>query len=286
VSAGGLNLARRPFVNGRPVTRVGLLLWLSGGLLLLGNVFVYVSYVAGTGEKRVELAKVEQQKQKAQREIAQLNDRFASLDLARQNEQVDFLNAKIAERTFAWSQLFDRLARLLPQDVRLTRLSPRGVVDTEVDRRRRGAPPPVSRKKGQQDDRVTLTIGGEAKSDQALLKFVDNLFADPAFLDPDLTQETKESAKDVIKFDLRVGYLPRGARQAPPVIAEPRASTESPARRSLPRRPLASTGGRGVAPVNPGVGVPGVGIPGVGVPRPPGSPGSPGSQASPGGGIR
>jgi len=303
VSAGGLNLARRPFVNGRPVTRVGLLLWLLGGLLLLGNVFVYVSYVAGTGEKRVELAKVEQQKQKAQREIAQLNDRFASLDLARQNEQVDFLNAKIAERTFAWSQLFDRLARLLPQDVRLTRLSPRGVVDTEVDRRRRGAPPPVSRKKGQADDRVTLTIGGEAKSDQALLKFVDNLFADPAFLDPDLTQETKETAKDVIKFDLRVGYLPRGARQAPPVIAEP---GETPSRRlrapsspqnpgpsgnpgfqALSRRPLASTGGgsgagggiggsggKGVAPVNPGVGVPGVGVPGVGVPRPPSSPAS------------
>jgi Tfp pilus assembly protein PilN len=291
VSAGGLNLARRPFVNGRPVTRVGLLLWLLGGLLLLGNVFVYVSYVAGTGEKRVELAKVVQQKETEQRTIAQLNDRFASLDLARQNEQVDFLNEKIAERTFSWSQLFDRLAKLMPADVRLTRLSPRGVVDTEVDRRRRGAPPP--RKKGQ-DDRVTLAIGGEAKSDQALLKFVDNLFADPAFLEPDLTQQTKEGGgKDVIKFDLRVGYLPRGVRSMSP--ASP---TIEPA--PVLRRPLASTdaGGTtrsagtarrssGTAPVTPGVGVPGVGIPGVGVPRPP-SPSSPPTSpgASPGGEVR
>src|SRR3954469_14779665 len=162
-----MNLSRRPFVNGRPVARVAALLALLGGVLLLGNLFVYFSYVQGTGEKRAQLAQVEQQKEKERRQIAQLNERIATLDLARQNEQVDFLNEKIAERTFSWSQLFDRLAKLMPADGGLTRLSPRGIVDTEVDRRRRGAPPP---RKKTPDDRVTLAIGGEAKSDQALLR--------------------------------------------------------------------------------------------------------------------
>jgi Tfp pilus assembly protein PilN len=301
-----MNLSRRPFVNGRPVARVAALLALLGGLLLLGNLYVYFSYVQGTGEKRAQLAQVEQQKEKERRQIAQLNERIATLDLARQNEQVDFLNEKIAERTFSWSQLFDRLAKLMPADVRLTRLSPHGIVDTEVDRRRRGAPPP--RKKAT-DDRVTLAIGGEAKSDQALLQFVDNLFADPAFIDPNLTQQTKEGGKDVIKFDLRVDYLPRGTSR--PVISETieksekwvtRGTTETrksrasaritdapvhPGRRSL--APSGAARGTGVTPgspgspaaVPPGVGVPGVGVPGVGVPPP-----SPGSSGTPGGGTR
>jgi Tfp pilus assembly protein PilN len=261
VSVGGLNLSRRPFVNGRPVTRVALLFWILGGLLLLGNVFVYMSYVAGTGEKRRDLAKVEQQKTTEERMIALANDRFANLNLAGQNEQVDFLNEKIDERTFSWSQLFDRMSRLLPQDVRLTRLSPNGVVDPQADRRRRGGPAP---KKKNPDGRVTLAINGEAKSDEALLRFVDNLFADPAFIEPDLLQETKDEGKSVIKFDLRVGYLPKGSTR--PVVTAPE---RRPRRRTAapevgPLQPLA--GGVGRAPVRPTRDAGGVGVPGVGVP--------------------
>jgi Tfp pilus assembly protein PilN len=254
VSVGDLNLARRPFVNGRPVTRLAVLLSLLALLLFLGNVYVYVSYVSGTGEKRAELDKVERQKANEERRIRELSERFARLDLASQNEQVDFLNEKIAERTFSWSQLFDRLSRLMPADVRLTRLSPHGVVDAQADRRRRGAPPPL-RKKGQ-DDRVTLTIVGEAKSDAALLKFIDNLFSDATFLDPNLLQQTKEANKDVIKFDLRVGYLPRGLRVAPasPPPAGRRPAAPSMVRRSRPLTPLASTGETAKSPGVPHVG--------------------------------
>jgi Tfp pilus assembly protein PilN len=286
VSVGGLNLSRRPFVNGRPVTRVALLLWLLGGLLLLVNVFVYISYVSGTGEKRAQLARVEQQKEKEQRMIRMTDDRFASLNLAAQNEQVDFLNEKIAERTFGWSQLFDRMSRLLPADVRLTRLSPHGVVDPQADRRRRGAPVP---KKKNPDGRVTLAINGESKSDTALLKFVDNLFADAAFADPNLLQQTKDEGKGVIRFDLRVDYLPRGTTRAVmiepagPGSSSPRARRRTAGPEADPDvkpevkevQPLAS----GRAPVHPRGGVPsvpGAGVPGVGVPPPLGAPGAEG----------
>jgi Tfp pilus assembly protein PilN len=270
VSVDSLNLARRPFVNGRPVTRVALLLWLLGGLLLLGNVFVYLSYVAGTGEKRAQLAQVEKKKEEEERRARQLEDHFARLNLAGQNEQVDFLNEKISERTFGWSQLFDRMSRLLPADVRLTRLSPRGVVDLQADRRRRGAPVP---RKKPQDGRVTLVINGESKTDQALLKLVDNLFADPAFVDPNLLQQTRDEGKGVIRFDLRVEYLPRTAggiagggrgvtiEPAPMPPGSPGSKRRTAVPQIAPVQPLAS----GRAPVHPGVGVPGAGV-GVGVP--------------------
>jgi Tfp pilus assembly protein PilN len=286
VSVGGLNLSRRPFVNGRPVTRIALLLWLLGGLLLLGNVFVYMSYVSGTGEKRQQLARVEQQKEKEQREIQQLDDRFANLNLAGQNEQVDFLNEKIDERTFSWSLLLDRMSRLLPQDVRLTRMTPHGVVDTQSDRRRRGAPPP---RKKPQDGQVTLAINGEAKDDESLLRFVDNLFADPAFVEPNLLQETKQESKEenknVIKFDLRVGYLPKATSRPATSASEPRSHRHSlapvapTAPEVQPGEPMAGTlSGRPSASASriPRTGVPGAGIPGVGVPAPLRADGGPG----------
>jgi hypothetical protein len=237
-----------------------------------------------------------------------LNDRFANLNLANQNEQVDFLNEKIDERTFSWSLLLDRMSRLLPQDVRLTRMTPHGVVDSQSDRRRRGAPAPVRKKP--QEGRVTLAINGEAKNDESLLRFVDNLFADPAFVEPDLLQETRQEAKEdgkiVIKFDLRVGYLPKSP--ARPMVMSPTGprAHRRPVASMAPMAPLASTdstssivptppaapvvsevrprtrpgalGGRPAASASrvPRAGFPGAGIPGVGVPPPLGAQGGPG----------
>src|SRR6185295_8868399 len=40
-----LNLARRPFLNSRPVVRIALLLWVLGFLLLLGNVSLFWGYL-------------------------------------------------------------------------------------------------------------------------------------------------------------------------------------------------------------------------------------------------
>jgi hypothetical protein len=47
---GSLNLSRKPYVNSRPVVRTALLLWIVGGLLLLGNVFLFWSYLSGSTE--------------------------------------------------------------------------------------------------------------------------------------------------------------------------------------------------------------------------------------------
>jgi Tfp pilus assembly protein PilN len=203
-----LNLARRPFVNTRPVTRAALLLWLLGGVLLLGNVFLFWSYLSGSSEKRAELAGLEEEVGRQQRAVAQLDARLAGLDLEQQNEQVAFLNRKIAERTFSWSLLFDRLAEVLPDDVRLMQLQPAPIGGDD----RPGARPTATlrgRRAPGSSDRVPLIIRGESKSDEALAELQDKLFAHPAFDDPDLTQETRdEERNNVIRFDLRVTYIP------------------------------------------------------------------------------
>jgi Tfp pilus assembly protein PilN len=203
MNGGNLNLAHRPFLNTRPVSRIALALWLLGGLLLLGNVTLFWRYLSGSTEKRADLARMEEQVEHEQQAVSRLEARLAGLDLRQQNEQVEFLNRKIAARTFSWSRLFDRLAEVLPNDVRLILLQPAPIGEDERAgvRAVRGAP--------LRSDRVPLIIQGESRKDEALLQFVDNLFAHSAFDNPNLTQESRsEETHNRVRFDLLVTYLP------------------------------------------------------------------------------
>jgi Tfp pilus assembly protein PilN len=209
--AGSLNLSSRPFINTRPVTRVSILLWLLGLLLLLGNISLFWNYRSGSAEKLTELERLEQETQRQNQTVTQLRERLESLDLERQNRQVLYLNRKIAERTFSWSLLFDRIAAVLPDDVRVTRLAPRplrkttGRPDDELE--------PL-------DDRVLLIIHGVSRSDEAVDDFVDRLFAHESFDDPDITRVAREDeGDDTVEFDLRVTYTP-GPPPAQGVVIE------------------------------------------------------------------
>jgi Tfp pilus assembly protein PilN len=208
-----LNLARRPFTNSRPVVRAAVALWILGILLLLGNVSLFWSYLSGSAEKRAELARMKTQVENASQQVSRLETRLAGSDLDQQNRKVRFLNRKIAERTFSWSLLFDRISEVLPNGVRVTRLAPSGLVDSKEQQREDIVP------LRPRDNRVTLTINGESKSDEALLQFVDNLFAHPAFEEPDLSHDSRED-ESLLKFDVKALYLPSGPPHAAPVIEE------------------------------------------------------------------
>ena len=228
--SGHLNLARRAFVNTRPVTRVALLLWIVGGLLLLGNVTLFYSYLSGSTEARAELAGKQEAVEQERRKAGQLETRLAGLDLEQQNEQVEYLNRKIAERAFSWSLLFDRLAEVMPDDVRLIQLQPASIGGD--DRPGARTAPSGGAVRGRRpmgtSDRVPLTLQVEAKSDVAVDQLVDNMFAHNAFDDPDYTRETRsdeESDEDVVRFDLTVIYIPgvearTGTGREPAIVVE------------------------------------------------------------------
>lgn len=225
------NLARRPFLNTRPVTRLGLALWAAGALLLAGNVAVYYSYFAGSGDRRADLARLEEQVERERQRAGEFEAALARIDLEQQNEQVEFLNQKIAERAFSWSLLFDRITEVLPQPVRLTSLRPYGVVEDDA-RRQRG------RRVVVEEGRVALEIQGEAQSGEALLRFVDNLFAHPAFAEPDLAQEALEEG-ELIDFSLKAQYLPAVAESAPTVEEEAGPAAGRPAAAVIEEEPAA-----------------------------------------------
>jgi Tfp pilus assembly protein PilN len=227
-----LNLARRPFVNTRPVVRVAVLLWAVAALLAAANLFLFWGYFSGSGEQRGRIVRIDREIERSRERIGELENETAGLDLAQQNERVLFLNEKIAQRTFSWSLLFDRVAEVLPAEVRLRRLTPMSASEEAGGRRRRR---PGAESGGA--ERMTLTVGGEAMSDEALLQLVDNLFGHPSFRDyPDLTNESKDGGTGLITFDLRVSYLPseqavpgQPPAPGPPTIEEVEPPAEAPA---------------------------------------------------------
>ncbi len=229
------NLASRPFVNRRPVRRLALLLWLVGGLAFVANGFLYWRHLTGAGRRQDELVEIAAE---AERERATLADReaaLAQLDLDWQNDQVRFLNYKIAERAFPWSELFDQLTQVLPRGVRLARLQP-SVARAETSRRE--APTSYG-------EAVGLAMSGGAESGEALYAFLDALFEHPAFDRPSLARESRGEGE--VEFTLTVTYLPRAAVHAEPPGDAVEAEVELPVESEPPAASPAPDGEGNVA---------------------------------------
>ncbi len=185
------NLAARPFLNLRPARRTGGALGLAALLLTAWN--VQSSWRAGTGEanRRAEIAQLTAASDAARARLATIERDLAARDLEAENHRAEFLNERIAQRTFGWNLLFDRLGRVLPRGVRLRRLSPKLEQST--------AKPAAGG--------ILLELSGEAEDDESLLELVDRLFDDPAFEAPDLHRESRGGSGE-LQFSLTVRYLP------------------------------------------------------------------------------
>ena len=196
-----LNLARRPFLNSRPVVRLTVLMWALGALLLAANLWLYGHYWVGSGEKARRLSELEASIAAERAAGADLARRLAGFDLGQQNATVGFLNRKLAERAFSWGLLLDRLAEVQPADARLTALSREGGSE------RADAAAAAAGEDSPSEQRVRLKVVGEAKTDEALLELVDAFFAHPSFRSPDLEREARQEGH-WLRFDLQVTYLP------------------------------------------------------------------------------
>lgn len=190
-----VNLARKRFVNSRPVTRLTVLLWLAGVSLLAANLWFYYGYFVGRGASSARLLKVEQQLTGERDRLRELEGEVGSLNLVQRNERAVFLNSKITERSFSWSLLFDRLAEVLPGEVRLLSLTPRTADEDSRSSGERNAP-----------ELIELMIRGEAKDTESMLEFINELFAHEAFVNPNLKRDSLD--RGLVAFELETRYWP------------------------------------------------------------------------------
>jgi hypothetical protein len=209
------NLAAAPFVNRRPVQRFTRAAWVLGILLAALNTLLWLQYRHDSTALRARLAETRSAIEIKSRSVVDADQKLRGLGLAVQNAQVDFLNRRIAERTFPWSLLFERIASTLPDGVRLISLTP-----VFRDRAEPGAGKAAKPEPAPREELVDLKIRGVAKSDQDLYELIDAFFSSPAFLRPRLYQESQSEGE--VSFTVDVQYRPRFEVEA----ASPRAETE------------------------------------------------------------
>ncbi len=119
-----LNLASRPFRDYRPVYAAVVVMALLTAFLALNNVDTLLRYRTETKTTRADISQLEQQTAGERQKADTLTQRLRGVDLKLLSTQTEFANAQLAERAFSWSELLDRLERVLPDDVRLQSVTP------------------------------------------------------------------------------------------------------------------------------------------------------------------
>jgi hypothetical protein len=183
-----LNLASRPYRDYRAVYAVVVVVSLLIAFMLLNNIETAYRYARDTRTTREKITRVEQQTETETRRAAEAEQRLRTVNVKALADQAQFVNARLAERAFSWSELLDRLERVLPDDVRIDSVSPSFA----------------------KDGTVHLTLQAMGKTDQGMVHTLDRLNLDSRFANAFPTSESK--GKDGYRFAIGVDYRPSIAR--------------------------------------------------------------------------
>ena len=184
-----LNLASRPFRDYRPVYAVVVIMALLTAFLALNNVETFLRYRLETKTTRANIARLEEQMASEQKQNAALTQRLKGVDLKLLASQTEFANSQLAERAFSWSELLDRLERVLPSDVRLQSVTPTFG----------------------KDGLVHLAMTCVAKTGDGLTATINRFNGDTHFANAFPTSETVTAGE--YRFTLGVDYRPSIARR-------------------------------------------------------------------------
>jgi len=177
-----LNLAGRPYRDYRPLYAVVVVTSILIAIMLLNNIETGYRYVRETRTTRDKIAQIESQIDGENRRADEANQRLRGVNVKQLAEQTQFVNARLAERAFSWSELLDRLERVLPDDVRIESIAP-AFGKTGI---------------------VHLAMQADAKSGDSMTRTIDRLNHDPRFANPFPTSE--ERTDTGYKFGIGVDY--------------------------------------------------------------------------------
>jgi type IV pilus assembly protein PilN len=185
-----LNLASRPFRDYRPVYAVVVVASLLAAFLMLNNIDTYYRYIRDTKSTRAEIERIETQAQEERRGEQAARQRLTRIDLGHLDDQSRFVNAKLAERAFSWSNLLDDLEGVLADDVRLNSVAPSFGKDGSVD----------------------LSLEFTSKSGDGMITTINRMNRNPRFGSP--FPKSEVVVEGGYQFVLSAHYIPRGPRVA------------------------------------------------------------------------
>lgn len=167
-----LNLAARPYRDYKPLYAVVVVASLLIALLMLNNVETYYRYVTETQATRDRIAKLERQAADEHNRAVAADNQLRAFDVIALDNETRFINARLAERAFSWSELLDRLEDVMPREVRIRTISPSFSKTAAVH----------------------LEMACESKTASGMLDSLNALQHDPQFMNPFPHNETTNDA--------------------------------------------------------------------------------------------
>jgi Tfp pilus assembly protein PilN len=183
-----LNLAAKPYRDYRPYIAVMAVGWLLVALMALNNLDTWYRYQRDTKTTREEIDALNRQTDVERTKLQTSQQRLRSIDVPLMTAQTNYVNSRLAERAFSWSELLDRLERVLPDDVRLLSVSP------------------TFNKSGF----VHLSLVCVGKGDASMVTTLDRFNRDSHFSRPFPTSE--DNTGNGYNFGIGVDYRPTVAR--------------------------------------------------------------------------
>ncbi len=188
-----LNFARRPFRDYRPVYLVAGSAILVGAILFVINASLYGRFRADVADTREEIAWLQGRQARAVAAAEQARRALAAFELSDLAVESRGLLRLVEERKFSWTGFLSRLERVLPPEVRLSRLVP----------------------KFQNTGEVFVDIALVGRGPESVVRTIAALSRSPSFKTVELKTETRPEGKEGVPeghiFILTTVYEPQGA---------------------------------------------------------------------------
>jgi len=182
------NLASRPFLNTRPVWVVSAAAGIVALILIGFNLHSYLVSNRSMGSQLERRDELRAKHAALSDEVRSDVEALAKVPWRSLRSRVEATNLIFSEHAFSWVQMLDDIGRVLPWDVRMTRISPKV-----------------------EPGNATLSIEVLAQTRPSLLQFLDSLVDDPSFSDPTpMSENTPEEGGVGYLMTLRVSYHPGG----------------------------------------------------------------------------
>jgi len=181
------NLATRPFLNTRPVWLVAVAAGLLALILIGFNLRLYLVANRHLDDETTKRDELELRYSALATEVKANVDVLERVPWRSLQGRVDATNLILREHSFSWIEMLDDIERVMPYDLRLTRISP-----------------------SVGSDEVTLSLVAIARNRDVMLELLDNMIVDPRFENPTpLSEKTPEETKlATYLLSMRVTYQP------------------------------------------------------------------------------
>lgn len=186
----GLNFARKPFRDSRPISITVIAATLIGALLLTLNVRDYIHFHDSAAGTRAEIIRLNDTAARSEDEAARIRSHISTAGLKELQTEGGALNGLIKERQFSWVLLLSRLEEVLPGEVYVTSLAPSVAADGSA----------------------TLSINFVGKSEESIVRTLDAFARNPHFHHPAPSSESDpdKGQPEGFQFHLTVRYFPKG----------------------------------------------------------------------------